>query len=94
VNADRTSAAAVGGFERLEARACPAAWAHLTHAGSTLVVRGDAAADQVTITQDDARGTLTVTGVDSKSAVFSSAKVGSIQVNLWIVTFAAGIPVV
>lgn len=82
MSAVRTSAAAVGGFERLEARACPAAWAHLTHAGFTLVVRGDAAADQVTITQDDARGTLTVTGVDSKSAVFSSAKVGSIQVNL------------
>ena len=71
-----------GRFRAFAGLRLPGGVAHLTHAGSTLVVRGDAAADQVTITQDDARGTLTVTGVDSKSAVFSSAKVGSIQVNL------------
>ena len=67
--------AAVGRFERLEARACPAAVAHLTHGGFTLVVRGDAAPDEVTITQDDARGLLTVSGVGSQSAVFSEAGV-------------------
>lgn len=75
----------------LEAREVPAALtlapeparAYLADGGHTLVVSGTAGANAVTVTQDDRAGTLTVTGVGAKPAVFRAATVGTVAVNLY-----------